>query len=580
MLWLIPFLLALASATSYKEELTFRPLPRNTLLADFHFNSVSPPFPLEYTNLSAPQSSHKPRHYGFFPRMLAPIVQATNTRELHLRFTQGWWDADLWGSLPHNGTVIGGTGVEVWAAIEAPSIEEAKRSWYKLTESLSGVFCASLNFVNDAITTVPKHKTASQGAGFVTSPGNKLFLLRAALPDEPICTENLTPFLKMLPTRGKAGIASLLDGHKLYDSLWHSMSVDLITHCEDGQCHLESDQHIHHVADITRSIRRRNEGGIPKPVPGDKLRCDQSKYHDAWHCFPAPEFPAIEWDIEGLYGRAIQGPGFENQRGVTTVNFLVDKESWRVAMTEEGKNDVPVENIFEIVEAKPHNFRISTADFNKVLPKQDSPLLVSRSLTGYSQDSGGMRVTIRNPQDKDLSLVYFESLPWFMRIYLHTLQVSGNGTVENQFFKPAIDRERPTHLELALSIPAGGSITLTYQFDKSLLLFSEYPPDANHGFAIEPAVVKIIDKETGNTSYQLRTPSLLLTLPTPDFSMPYNVTILTCTVMSLAFGCVFNLLVKKVVTEEEFEEISKQSPLGKLKAKIAMLKSKIKGVKA
>lgn len=189
-----------------------------------------------------------------------------------------------------------------------------------------------------------------------------------------------------------------------------------------------------------------------------------------------------------------------------------------------------------------------------------------------------MRVTLHNPQDKDVSLVYFESLPWFMRIYLHTLQVSGNGTIENQFFKPAIDRTRPTHLELALTIPAGQSLTLTYQFDKSLLLFSEYPPDANHGFAIEPAVVKII--ENGSTVYQLRTASLLLTLPTPDFSMPYNVTILTCTVMSLAFGCVFNLLAKKVVTEEEFEELAKTTPLGKLKAKLAYLKSKLKGIKA
>lgn len=577
MLWFVPLLFAAVQA-AYHEQLSFRPLPRNTLLADFHFNTVLPAFPLEYTNALAPAGSQAPRHYGYFPRMLAPIVQATNTRELHLRFTQGWWDADLWGLLPHDGAVIGGTGVEVWAAIEAPSVDAARASWLKLTESLSGVFCASLNFVDDAVTTFPKYKTASEEANYVAVPGNKLFLLRAALPDEPICTENLTPFLKLLPTRGKAGIASLLDGHKLYDSLWHSMSIDLVTACSGNECHLELDQHIHHIADITRLIRRRNEGGIPKPVPGDKLRCDESKHHDAWHCFPAGEEPAIEWDIESLYGRAIKGPGVENQKGTTKINFFVDPDHWKVTLLEEGKDDAAVGETYEIVKAVPHNFRLSTSDFNKVLPKQETPLLVSRSLTGYSQDRGGMRVTLHNPQDKDVSLVYFESLPWFMRIYLHTLQVSGNGTIENQFFKPAIDRTRPTHLELALTIPAGQSLTLTYQFDKSLLLFSEYPPDANHGFAIEPAVVKII--ENGSTVYQLRTASLLLTLPTPDFSMPYNVTILTCTVMSLAFGCVFNLLAKKVVTEEEFEELAKTTPLGKLKAKLAYLKSKLKGIKA
>jgi GPI-anchor transamidase subunit T len=48
----------------------------------------------------------------------------------------------------------------------------------------------------------------------------------------------------------------------------------------------------------------------------------------------------------------------------------------------------------------------------------------------------------------------------------------------------------------------------------------------------------------------LRTPSLLLSLPTPDFSMPYNVIILSSTVIALAFGSVFNLLVRRFVALE------------------------------
>ena len=48
----------------------------------------------------------------------------------------------------------------------------------------------------------------------------------------------------------------------------------------------------------------------------------------------------------------------------------------------------------------------------------------------------------------------------------------------------------------------------------------------------------------------LRTPSLLLSLPTPDFSMPYNVIILSSTVIALAFGSVFNLLVRRFAALE------------------------------
>lgn len=51
--------------------------------------------------------------------------------------------------------------------------------------------------------------------------------------------------------------------------------------------------------------------------------------------------------------------------------------------------------------------------------------------------------------------------------------------------------------------------------------------------------------------YTVRTTSLLLSLPTPDFSMPYNVIILTSTVIALAFGSVYNIVVRRFVGAEE-----------------------------
>ena len=43
---------------------------------------------------------------------------------------------------------------------------------------------------------------------------------------------------------------------------------------------------------------------------------------------------------------------------------------------------------------------------------------------------------------------------------------------------------------------------------------------------------------------QLYTESLLVNLPTPDFSMPYNVICLSCTVVALAFGPLHNITTK------------------------------------
>lgn len=87
---------------------------------------------------------------------------------------------------------------------------------------------------------------------------SNLHLLHGTLPREVVCTENLTPFLKLLPCKGKAGISSLLDGHKLFDASWQSMSIDVRPVCSDGKdCVLEITQTIDMVLDIQRSKRSR-----------------------------------------------------------------------------------------------------------------------------------------------------------------------------------------------------------------------------------------------------------------------------------------------------------------------------------
>src|ERR1700736_5031809 len=69
------------------------------------------------------------------------------------------------------------------------------------------------------------------------------------------------------------------------------------------------------------------------------------------------------------------------------------------------------------------------------------------------------------------------------------------------------------------------------------------------GVDISPAVITILEGGV------LRTPSLLLSLPTPDFSMPYNVIILSSTVIALAFGSVFNILVRRFVALDPEDEV-------------------------
>ena len=177
-----------------------------------------------------------------------------------------------------------------------------------------------------------------------------------------------------------------------------------------------------------------------------------------------------------------------------------------------------------------------------------------------------------------------------MRPYLHTLRATithANGTrnphpIGETHYQTATDRRRSTHLELVLFVPPASTLMLTYSFEKALLRYTEYPPDANRGFDVPSAVIRIRSWEGRNDPTYLRTTNLLLPLPTPDFSMPYNVIILTSTVMALGFGNIFNLLIRRFVGADEVQQLA----LSRLKAKLLALlkgesaKARDKGEKA
>ena len=224
-----------------------------------------------------------------------------------------------------------------------------------------------------------------------------------------------------------------------------------------------------------------------------------------------------------------------------------------------------------------------------VTPEAPS-LYAERSFTGNGQERGGVQTILRNPNpDKEVEFVYMESLPWFMRIYLHTLQarVEGSSTdqaslIDEVYYRPALDRARGTQLEIRMRVPPASTVFLTYDFEKSILRYTEYPPDANRGFDVAAAVITILNDGTGktdtvplskdrHTSSNLRTTALLLSLPTPDFSMPYNVIIFTSTTIALAFGGMFNILVRRFVAADEGPEVSLKRWKTRLQAKLGGL---------
>lgn len=131
-------------------------------------------------------------------------------------------------------------------------------------------------------------------------------------------------------------------------------------------------------------------------------------------------------------------------------------------------------------------------------------------------------------------------------------------------YTPPVPHARPTLLQALLTLPPRGIMHLTMDVTKPFLRYTEHPPDAQRGWDLPPAVfIPLVSDEllnadnpvNTNTSisafqgrfHRIHTPILLVNLATPDFSMPYNVIIMSCTLIALIFGSVFNLLTRKFI---------------------------------
>lgn len=305
---------------------------------------------------------------------------------------------------------------------------------------------------------------------------------------------------------------------------------------------------------------------IPRPVPREQLKCDTSKsYHAQDTCFPLDDVEQEEdWTISQVFGRTIAGscPLADEPEDSVCLNIPPASEVQNRGAVQEHRDVRGYRRFFTLGPNQEFDLIVPRQHRHPRQPPEQTLLHAERTFIGYGQERGGVQAILTNPSTtEEVEFVYMESLPWFMKLYLHTLQVRINGKeadiVKEMYYRPALDRQRGTQLEVRMTIPANSTAVLTYDFEKAILRYTEYPPDANRGFDVGPAVITIGD-------ISIRTTSLLLSLPTPDFSMPYNVIILTSTVMALGFGSIFNLLVRRFVALEEAKQWDLQAVRAKL----------------
>lgn len=365
-----------------------------------------------------------------------------------------------------------------------------------------------------------------------------------------VCTENLTPWKKLLPCDSKSGLASLLNSGYIHNTRYHSIALHLRPICRDSTCQflsLELQQSVSLVYDYL--------------LLGNK-----------------------DWSLKKLFGQGVskncplasRSEIFVDTTSSSTHSFELSPPPQEVVTSFRGGQ----ESTFAKYKV-PNSFFFLSANYKEsqsiaLLPPP--PLHANQYLTGYGQERGGIVTKIFNNHWGDLDVVILQNIPWYVPVYLHSLKVVTDGMKAKPVslrYIPGRQRERAYYLEILLKLPPRSSTSISIDFDYVFLKWQEYPPDANHGFYIGSAIVStnlplarnftglpqdgstLADSFNASRSgylVQVRTETMVITLPTPDFSMPYNVICLACTVVALAFGPLHNITTRRLALKPKQKE--------------------------
>lgn len=413
------------------------------------------------------------QHTNLVARQIAEIITIYKIKELHISLTHGLWRYESWG-YP---TIDAAPGAEVWAWFdyenETISDKELDIQWKNLCSSLSGLLCASLSFIDETNTMVPEYSFRPVYNIDRNQKNNQSQYLRySTLPHEIVCTENLTPWKKLLPCNSDNGFASILNSDKIYGTNYHSIGIHVRQLCkyESGSCvssTLEVKQTVNLVFDHIISGGR-------------------------------------DWSFRKLFGHGLMGTctlasSSKLYIDVTQNNFKLTVEPTRVITSSRGGN----EQILAEYDLKANNnknriFIVSAVydeNAKQVALASPPPLFARRFILGIGQERGRILTKITNNHWAPLNVVLQENIPWFLPVYLHTMSLTvGDNAVKPIAVKyvPGLLRSRPYHLEVVFRIPARKTLEFSIDFDYIFLKWLEYPPDANHGHYIGSAVLTAI----------------------------------------------------------------------------------------
>lgn len=394
---------------------------------------------------------------------------------MELSFTKGRWNHEQWGGFdPLSSMNAKPIGVELWAVFDVPQAQ-VDTSWKNLTHALSGLFCASINFLESSTS----YAAPTWGFG-----ANSDKLRYGSLPREAVCTENLTPWLKLLPCRDKDGISALMNRPSVYRGFYHSQRLHLST-VESGEEGLGSGIKLEQTLTVVLQ---------PDTISGE-----------------ANIQPS--WSLSSLFGRNVVGRCvlakssnvYLQLEGLPSHELKnVDRETeadkfWKNA---EFEFSLKPDRILREINSFLYMFDIDKSSDREPfdlgltwkLPSkwscQQAPLHSSRFLMGSGNERGAIAILLKStdPQEKlsgedltngrcTIKANIFQIFPWYVKVYYHTLQIfvdqqqkTGSEVLKKINVSPSTDKVSSGMMEMMLELPCEvKSAAISIEYDKVIL---------------------------------------------------------------------------------------------------------------
>ncbi|POW16867.1 hypothetical protein PSTT_01046 [Puccinia striiformis] len=400
-------------ADTFKESLKIRPLQDGKLHTIFKFELSSSTTEQPGRPLESPHSPNiKLLQSDLIPISILELTERFGINQLSLSLSRGRWEFDRWSEpvLQEWQGYPRGTELSMWLEPTSNATE--------LTNTLAGIFCGSLNRLS-----LSKNAPIELFKSLPINNHNQSFY-HGLLPIEQPCTENLSPLFKLLPCGSHAGLSTLIDPHRLFEGNWNSIRVHLFKQDHLSKLNLEIE--IETVLDQVRKTTKR------------------------------------DWDLSSIFGKPIA-----RKCGLTSASTI---EIIEPSHHEEVR---PTIHPHAHLDGLPINGRHSYDILKAVLPlqiemkwplnpnsniaslhlphKKSSTCECQKDLWGHGQSRGIIGISIElNVDEIGREFVYFDELPWWLTIYLHTLKlqlmiieksVNGNRK-DNQTIDPTTEIEQ------------------------------------------------------------------------------------------------------------------------------------------